>query len=102
MTTACGLQRRGDAVLGPFGTTIELSASDLPVSDAASTVTFASGSTTLCVALVIDRAASCSTSDDLPSGDYPVTATWSGPPELQATTSFTIDAIDHHDPYRAS
>ena len=90
VTTASDFTAAATPPSAPFGTAIELSASDLPLSDAASTVTFASGSTTLCVALVIDQAASCSTSDDLPPGDYPVTATWSGPPELQATTSFTI------------
>ena len=90
VTTASDFTAAATPSSGPYGTIIELSASDLPVSDAASTVTFASGSTTLCVALVTDRAASCTTSDDLPPGEYPVTATWSGPPERQATTSFSI------------
>ena len=71
------------------GDVIELSATGLP-DGPASTVTFVSGETTLCVALVADHAAQCSTADDLTPGDYPVTATFSGPPELQATTSFTI------------
>lgn len=52
-------------------------------------------------------AAQCSTIEQLTPGDYPVTATWSGPPELKATTSFTITQVDtsmeaHAEPARAS
>jgi hypothetical protein len=106
VTTPTGFTATATPSSASYGHAIELSASGLSFGPA-STVTFESGSTTLCVALVIEQAATCSTIDQLTPGDYPVTATWSGPPELKATTSFTITQLDtsieaHAKPVRTS
>ena len=75
-----------------YGNGVTLSASGLP-SEATGTVTFTSGSTTLCTATVDSGSASCSTGVQ-PAGSYAsVTAAYSGDTNYgssTATTSFTI------------
>jgi hypothetical protein len=58
-----------------YGSQDTLAATGLPVG-ATGTVTFTSGGTTLCVATL--PATSCQTSTTLPTGVYPVTATYTG------------------------
>jgi len=59
----------------PYGTSDTLSVSGLPVG-ATGTVTFMSGGSTLCSALLSET--SCATATTLAPGTYPVTATYSG------------------------
>jgi hypothetical protein len=58
-----------------YGTAVTLSVSGLP-GDATGTITFRSGSTTLCTAIL--PATSCTTSGTLFPGTFPVTAAYSG------------------------
>jgi hypothetical protein len=95
-----------------YGTSVTLSATGLP-SGATGTVTFTSGSTTLCADPVSAGSASCSTGT-LPVGAYPVTATYSGDSNYlgstattsltvdQAWTSFTASAVPSSTTYRTS
>ena len=68
----------------PFGSQDTVSASGLPV-DATGTVTFISGSSTLCTAPL--PASSCQTAATLAPGTYPVTATYSGDGNYSGTTA---------------
>ena len=93
----------------PYGTPDTLSVSGLPAG-ATGTVTFSSGSTTLCVATL--PAASCATPISLTVGTYNVSATYSGDGNYngmtatgasfsvtQAATSFTESAAPASVPY---
>jgi hypothetical protein len=74
-----------------YGNTVILSAAGLP-SDATGSVTFATDTMNLCSAPVSLGAASCTTAV-LPTGDYSVSAAYSGDtayPPAQAATAFTI------------
>ncbi|MGA3214360.1 MAG: Ig-like domain repeat protein [Acidimicrobiales bacterium] len=76
-----------------FGGTVTLSASGLPA-DATGSVSFASGTATLCAANL--PALSCVTSPSLGAGNYAVTATYSGDVNYEgssAATSFTITRL---------
>jgi len=76
-----------------IGSTVQLNAS-LP-SDATGSVTFTTGSTTLCTANVSSGSASCNTPVE-PLGTYPVTAAYGGDTNYAgatATTTFTITTI---------
>ena len=79
----------------PYGTSDTLSVSGLPVG-ATGTVTFTSGGSTLCAALL--PATSCTTSTTLVPGTYPVTATYSGDGNYTGTTatgaSFAVTKAD--------
>ncbi|MGA8015107.1 MAG: Ig-like domain repeat protein, partial [Candidatus Dormiibacterota bacterium] len=75
-----------------YGNPVTLSTSGLPAG-ATGTVTFTSGSTTLCSDAVSSGDASCTTGT-LQAGTYPVTASYSGDTNYlgsTASTSFTID-----------
>ncbi len=75
-----------------YGTPVTLTATNLP-DDGPGTVTFTSGSTTLCTVTLPSIPASCSTGVVV-TGDYSVTATYSGDTNYSgstASTSFTID-----------
>jgi hypothetical protein len=78
-----------------FGSTDTLSASGLP-GDATGTVTFTSGGSTLCTAILFTT--SCATSTSLAPGAYPVTATYSGDTNYSAATAtgatFTVTKAD--------
>ncbi len=93
----------------PYGTSDTLSVSGLP-GGATGTVTFTSGSTTLCIATL--PTASCDTLTSLAVGTYNVTATYSGDGNYngmtatgasfsvtRATTSFTEAAAPSSVPY---
>ena len=74
-----------------YGNTVQLSAAGLPVA-ATGTVTFTSGSTTLCSGTVSAGSAACTTAV-LPAGSYSVTATYPGDGNFLgsvATSSFSI------------
>jgi hypothetical protein len=76
----------------PHGNSVALLASGLPA-QATGSVSFTSGTTTLCSASVLSGAASCPTQSTLAAGSYPVTATYSGDANFvgsSAGTSFTI------------
>jgi hypothetical protein len=70
----------------PYGATSSLAESGLP-SGATGTVTFSSGSTTLCTATL--PATSCPTSSALPAGIYAVTSTYSGDSTYSGSTAST-------------
>jgi hypothetical protein len=75
----------------PVGTSVSLTATGLPTT-ATGTITFTSNGTKLC-SYTLGSATSCPTSTSLPSGTYPVTATYSGDandPAQTATTTFTL------------
>lgn len=76
-----------------YGASSTLSETGLP-SAATGTITFSSGSTTLCVATL--PTTSCTTSTQLGIGNYAVTATYSGSSTdagSSANTSLTVDAV---------
>ena len=79
----------------PYGTADTLSVTGLP-GDATGTVTFTSGGSTLCTAILL--ATSCDTSTSLDPGVYPVTATYSGDSNYNGATaigaSFTVTKAD--------
>jgi hypothetical protein len=79
----------------PYGTADTVSAAGLP-GDATGTVTFTSGGTTLCVAEL--PTISCQTSSTLDPASYPVTATYSGDSNYEASiatgASFTVVEAD--------
>ena len=75
-----------------YGNSVALLAAGLPLG-ATGTVSFTSGSTTLCTATLFSGAASCPTAPNLPADDYSVVATYSGDANFEgssAGTSFTI------------
>ena len=78
-----------------YGNADTLSDSGLP-GNATGTVTFTSGGSTLCIALL--PATSCDTSSTLAPGTYPVTATYSGDSNYNGATatgaSFTVTKAD--------
>ena len=74
----------------PYGNAVSLSVSGIP-GDATGTVSFKSGTTTLCTATLPTH--SCSTSSTLGAADYSITALYAGDINYDgssATTSFTI------------
>jgi hypothetical protein len=73
-----------------YGAQDTLSVTGLP-GGATGTVTFTSGSTTLCVATL--PATSCPTSVTLPPGTYNVTATYSGDGNYNSTTATTLFTV---------
>ena len=79
----------------PYGTADTLSVSGL-AAGATGTLTFTSGGSTLCTAVL--PAASCDTSASLAPGTYPVTATYSGDSNHSGATatgaSFTVTKAD--------
>ncbi len=78
-----------------YGTSDTVSTTGLPA-DAAGTITFTSGGTTLCTATL--PAISCQTSTTLAAGTYPVTATYSGCSDynggVATGASFTVAQAD--------
>jgi len=80
-----------------YGSTDTVSAFGIPAA-ATGTVTFTSGSTTLCVATL--AATSCTTSDTLTPATYPVTATYSGDVNdtsaVATGATFTVLKADTH------
>ncbi len=75
---------------GPFGSVVTLTGAGLP-GGATGTVTFVSGTTTLCTATL--PATSCSTSSALTPANYPVVATYSGDADYLSDTDTTIFSI---------
>ena len=76
----------------PYGNSVTLVASGLPVS-ATGTVAFSTGATTLCSAPLLGGTANCATSVSLGADSYTVTATYGGDADndgSSAQTSFTI------------
>jgi large repetitive protein len=81
-----------------YGSTATLAETGLPSAATGGTVTFTSGTTTLCTATVSSGAASCSTSSSLAGGAYTVTGTYSGTTIYAGNTSsntvsLTVDQV---------
>ena len=80
-----------------YGSTDTVAAFGIPA-DATGTVTFTSGTTTLCIATLV--ATSCTTADNLTPATYPVTATYSGDTNntsaVATGATFTVLKADTH------
>ena len=76
----------------PYGTATVLSANGLPAG-ARGTVTFTSGSRTLCVVDDVTSTTSCTVPDDLDVGSYPVVATYGGDADHEPATASTTFSV---------
>jgi hypothetical protein len=76
-----------------YGDTVQLSASGLP-SDAAGTVRFTSGGSTLCTTATVSAGSASCTTAVLGAATYPVTATYSGDPNYLGSTAATSFVIN--------
>ena len=94
ITKSSGYSMSASAAPSPtaYGNSVALLAAGLPLA-ATGTVSFNSGTTTLCTATVFNGAASCPTAADLPAASYSVVAAYSGDANFEgssAGTSFVI------------